>query len=231
MTESPASSSAAAAAAANSSSAPTHIEYSSEAELLTEFRKFMRDPSNLEIATNYLYNSLLDETILGVAYEMHYTLKTGLYEALEGIPEDSKPFSIVDMPDIDIFGASNAKIAMVCTCPKCFQGVSASRFAPHMEKCMGKCTCDRIEAVSRANIGKYFIFFVVVCSGMGRNSFRIASRRIASTRDNNNSTTYFGTTLTDDEDDADWSGEKRRKKIQPIRSNGTKKNGKSSSWK
>lgn len=61
---------------------------------------------------------------------------------------------------------------------------------------------------------------------MGRNSFRIASRRIASTRDNSNSTaTYFGTTLTDDEDDADWSGEKRRKKIQPIRSNGTKKNG------
>lgn len=66
---------------------------------------------------------------------------------------------------------------------------------------------------------------------MGRNSFRIASRRIASTRDNSNNTaTYFGTTLNDDddEDDADWSGEKRRKKIQPIRSNGTKKNGKSS---
>lgn len=141
MAESPSASSSdvVAAGAAASSSSPAHIEYSSEAELLTEFRKFMRDPSNLEIATNHLYNSLLDETILGVAYEMHFTLKTGLFEALEGIPEDNKPFSIVDMPDIDIFGASSAKIAMVCTCPKCFQGVSASRFAPHMEKCMGKC--------------------------------------------------------------------------------------------
>lgn len=61
---------------------------------------------------------------------------------------------------------------------------------------------------------------------MGRNSSRIASRRIASNRDGSN---YFGTAISDDEDDADWSGEKRKKKIQPVRTNGNKKNGKSSS--
>lgn len=121
----------------STSSSGTQIEYSSETELLTEFRKFMRDPSNLEIATNYLYNSLLDETILGCVFEVHYTTTSGLSDALEGIPEQQDQFNIVDMPDIDIFGATNTKIAMVCTCPKCFQGVSASRFAPHMEKCMG----------------------------------------------------------------------------------------------
>lgn len=60
---------------------------------------------------------------------------------------------------------------------------------------------------------------------MGRNSSRIASRRIANSRGDNN---YFTTVLSDDEDDADWSGEKRRKKFQAIRPNGTKKNGKSS---
>lgn len=59
---------------------------------------------------------------------------------------------------------------------------------------------------------------------MGRNSSRIASHRIASREGGN----YFGGGQSDDEDDADWSGEKRKKKIQQIRTNGTKKNGKSS---
>lgn len=59
---------------------------------------------------------------------------------------------------------------------------------------------------------------------MGRNSSRIASRRIANTRDGGN---YFGAD-EDDEDDADWSGEKRKKKIAPVRTNGSKKNGKTS---
>lgn len=63
-------------------------------------------------------------------------------------------------------------------------------------------------------------------SGMGRNSSRIASRRIASSREGGS---YFGT-VSDDEDDTDWSAEKRKKKIQPVRTNGSKKNGKTS-WK
>lgn len=60
--------------------------------------------------------------------------------------------------------------------------------------------------------------------GMGRNSSRIASRRIASSREGGS---YFGT-ASDDEDDTDWSAEKRKKKIQPVRTNGSKKNGKTS---
>uniref|UniRef100_A0A1B0C8V7 SAGA-associated factor 11 n=1 Tax=Lutzomyia longipalpis TaxID=7200 RepID=A0A1B0C8V7_LUTLO len=69
----------------------------------------------------------------------------------------------------------NAKKAIDCTCPNCDRSVAASRFAPHLEKCMG----------------------------MGRNSSRIASRRIASTR--GTSEQLFGTGISDDEDDADWS--------------------------
>lgn len=61
-------------------------------------------------------------------------------------------------------------------------------------------------------------------TGIGRNSSRIASRRIASSRDGNN---YFASVLSDDEDDADWSGDRKKKKIQPVRTNGSKKNGKS----
>lgn len=67
-----------------------HIEYSSEAELLSEYKEYMSDPENVERATNYLYNALLDETILGIAFELHYYHKTGLDVAIEGEPEDTK---------------------------------------------------------------------------------------------------------------------------------------------
>lgn len=175
-----------------------NVEYASEADLMSEFYKYMSDPTNVETATNYLFSSLLDETILGVVFEVHHSIKTGTTDAMEGQPEDSKPYSIVDIPDFDVFGSSTAKKASDCTCPNCDRLVAPSKFAPHLEKCMG----------------------------MGRNSSRIASRRIANAREGAGS--YFGANLTDDEDDADWSGEKRKKKFQAVRTNGNKKNGKSS---
>lgn len=72
----------------NESSA-SKVEYANETELLTEFRRYMCDSTNLERAANYLYNSLVDETIMGVVFELHYLHKTGLDVALEGEPEDS----------------------------------------------------------------------------------------------------------------------------------------------
>lgn len=60
---------------------------------------------------------------------------------------------------------------------------------------------------------------------MGR-ATRVASRRIASSREGSN---FYANSIaiSDDEDDADWSGEKKKKKLPPIRTNGSKKNGKS----
>lgn len=65
------------------------IEYASEAELLSEFKEHMCDPANIERATNYLYNALVEETVIGVAFELHYLHKTGLDVAIEGEPEDT----------------------------------------------------------------------------------------------------------------------------------------------
>lgn len=115
-----------------------HIEYVDEQELKREFRRFMSDPETREKAANYLYESLVDETILGIAYEVHHANKTGSGAAVEGEPEDSKPYTIVDQPDTDVFGSSNTKKAIDCHCPNCNRIVAASRFAPHLEKCMGK---------------------------------------------------------------------------------------------
>lgn len=198
-----------------------HTEFEDEEELITQFNELMTDPDNLETAANYLYESLLDEAILGSVFEMHNLIKTGLLKALEGEPEDPTQFLLVNAPDVDVFGSSkSAKINMDCTCPKCEKLVATARFAPHLEKCMGLlCIQSRIDCEYLR-----FRFFLVCLPGMGRNSSRIASHRIASREGGN----YFGGAQSDDEDDADWSGEKRKKKIQQIRTNGTKKNGKSS---
>ena len=56
---------------------------------------------------------------------------------------------IVDRPGVDVFGNVPTKKQLECVCPNCQRNLAASRFAPHLEKCMG----------------------------MGRNSSRIASRR------------------------------------------------------
>lgn len=117
--------------------------------------------------------------------------------AVEGEPEDQK-YKLIDLPDVDVFGSSNVKKAIDCTCPNCDRLVAASRFAPHLEKCMG----------------------------MGR-ATRVASRRIASSREGSN---FFGSSIaiSDDEDDADWSSEKKKKKLpSKYDRNGSKKNGKS----
>ena len=63
---------------------------------------------------------------------------------------------IVDRHGQDVFGESSATVgkkAFECVCPHCDRTLVAQRFAPHLEKCMG----------------------------MGRNSSRIASKRIANT--------------------------------------------------
>lgn len=56
---------------------------------------------------------------------------------------------IVNESGLDVFGQLPAKKQYECICPNCDRNLAASRFAPHLEKCMG----------------------------MGRNSSRIASRR------------------------------------------------------
>lgn len=62
----------------------------------------------------------------------------------------SLPPEIVDQPGVDIFGqVYNQWKNKECECPNCKRLIAASRFAPHLEKCLG----------------------------MGRNSSRIANRR------------------------------------------------------
>ncbi|NWH75393.1 AT7L3 protein, partial [Piaya cayana] len=86
------------------------------------------------------------------------------------------PTEIVDQPGVDIFGqVYNQWKNKECVCPNCSRSIAASRFAPHLEKCLG----------------------------MGRNSSRIANRRIASS--NNMNKSESDQEDNDDINDNDWS--------------------------
>ncbi|KAH8371555.1 hypothetical protein KR093_007974 [Drosophila rubida] len=176
------------------------------AAITSNFQELIKEPKGLDEAANYLYQTLVDDAVAGIFIETHHLRKTNNLTALDGVCEENaeSTYRICEMPNLDIFGISTAKKPMDCTCPNCDRLVAAARFAPHLEKCMG----------------------------MGRNSSRIASRRLATKEGTSASSSSSSTYLqsgnaggTDDEDDVDWSSDKRKKKsTQNSRNNGSKKN-------
>jgi len=96
-----------------------------------------------------IYTEILDEISTEVCFDIHKQLKLGsLCLNCDSV------LDFVDKPGSDVFGqltsaqrSSNESF----DCPHCSRPVIASRFAPHLEKCMG----------------------------LGRNSSRIATRRIS----------------------------------------------------
>lgn len=95
---------------------------------------------------------------------------------------------IVDQPGLDIFGqVFNQWKSKECVCPNCSRSIAASRFAPHLEKCLG----------------------------MGRNSSRIANRRIANSNSMNKSESDQED--NDDINDNDWSYGSEKKGVRGSR--------------
>ncbi|KAI5619332.1 ataxin-7-like protein 3 isoform 2 [Silurus asotus] len=135
-----------------------------------------------------IYSDLVEDACLGLCFEVHRAVKQGYFFLDETDQESMKDFEIVDQPGLDIFGqVYNQWKNKECVCPNCNRSIAASRFAPHLEKCLG----------------------------MGRNSSRIASRRIASS--NNTSKSESDQEDNDDVNDNDWSygSEKKQSKFPP----------------
>lgn len=109
-------------------------------EIHEKFEEYMEDQENVDSATNFIYDSLVEDLTMGVLFEFHHGIKTGLTEIIEGEPEKEEPLQIVSTPECDVFGLSVVKKTpdCNCSCPNCDRPVSATRFAPHLEKCMGK---------------------------------------------------------------------------------------------
>ncbi|XP_053207220.1 ataxin-7-like protein 3 [Panonychus citri] len=136
-----------------------------------------------------IYNEILDEILLGVCFEIHRASKLGFLFIDESSPQEDQKYVIIDERGLDIFGQAHTQMKkqFECICPNCQRSLAASRFAPHLEKCMG----------------------------MGRNSSRIASKRIASTGKSNDSDGEE----CDNSGDTDWNlahdtrKPKKRKKL------------------
>ncbi|KAM6450412.1 ataxin-7-like protein 3 isoform 1-T2 [Liasis olivaceus] len=143
------------------------------------------DNSKLEALAHDIYTDLIEDTCLGLCFEVHRAVKCGYFFLDDTDPDSMKDFEIVDQPGLDIFGqVYNQWKTKECVCPNCSRSIAASRFAPHLEKCLG----------------------------MGRNSSRIANRRIASS--NNMNKSESDQEDNDDINDNDWSygSEKKAKK-------------------
>ncbi|KAI6656510.1 Ataxin-7-like protein 3 [Oopsacas minuta] len=111
-------------------------------------------PDLLAASLDILFQDLIDQESKSVYFELHRAIKLGYYTALYP-PTDpilkQTAQSVTTTPVVDIFGqGQSAKKVVDCICPQCKRTLAATRLAPHLEKCMG----------------------------MGRNSSRIASRRI-----------------------------------------------------
>uniref|UniRef100_A0A4W5JSJ5 Ataxin-7-like protein 3 n=1 Tax=Hucho hucho TaxID=62062 RepID=A0A4W5JSJ5_9TELE len=144
------------------------------------------DNSKLEAVAQDILSDLVEDACLGLCFEVHRAVKQGYFFLEDTDQETMRDFEIVDQPGVDVFGqVYNQWKNKECVCPNCSRSIAASRFAPHLEKCLG----------------------------MGRNSSRIANRRIV-TGNNTNNKSESDQEDNDDVNDNDWSygAEKKAKK-------------------
>lgn len=156
-----------------------------------------------------IMNELIDDVTLGLCFEVHRGCKMGTLFLSDTDPRSEKEYEIVDRQGVDVFGQVPTKKQFECECPECHRNMAASRFAPHLEKCMG----------------------------MGRNSSRIASRRQAKiAKENELRLAAAGVKLRDsddspdDDNDIDWSYDvdKKIKKLKKDKLSNSPRRNKSS---
>ena len=149
-------------------------------DLAAKTSSFLRKDHNFSLrASEDIFNQMLDEIVLGICFDIHKSIRTGCYAAMQLTAEESPPMSAAGHVDVfglavtTITGLPSLKTVPQIECPNCSRTLAASRFAPHLEKCMG----------------------------MGRNSSRVASRRLANT---NKDSYRDGGHEEEDDDDDEW---------------------------
>lgn len=110
--------------------------------------------------SSQFFEDLLDSIIVDVASESHRIAKLGLDNNLEQEEEelrlsaqararvaDPSNSSETSKYVVDIFGQTHPSVANeVFDCMNCGRSIMAGRFAPHLEKCMGKGRKARLKA-------------------------------------------------------------------------------------
>ncbi|KAL9244342.1 hypothetical protein vseg_018129 [Gypsophila vaccaria] len=110
------------------------------------------DSTSYSQLSSQLFGDLLDSLIVDVASESHRIARLGLDRNLEVEDEElmlsaQARVKVADSSNgdtsgkyvVDIFGQTHPTIANeVFDCMNCGRSIAAGRFAPHLEKCMGK---------------------------------------------------------------------------------------------
>ena len=166
-----------------------------------------KDPDFASKASEEIFNQMLDEIVLGLCFDIHKSIKTGTYSVTQLTAEDSPPIPISG--HVDVFGQPVTTLTGLPTmknvpqieCPNCSsRTLAASRFAPHLEKCMG----------------------------MGRNSSRVASRRLANT---NKDSYRDGGHEEEDDDDDEWVEPGKKENIRRRRDKNSPRRNKNMKFK
>ncbi|KAF8402603.1 hypothetical protein HHK36_010691 [Tetracentron sinense] len=120
----------------------------------------------MQLASHFL-GDILDSIIVDVASECHRIARLGLDRNLEEEEEEMKlsaqarvrvadPSSSSEANSkyvVDIFGQTHPAVANeIFECMNCGRSIMAGKFAPHLEKCMGKGRRARPKA-TRSNTG------------------------------------------------------------------------------
>lgn len=116
---------------------------------------------------SHVFNELLDSIIVDVASECHRIARLGLDRNLDEVEEElhlstQARAKVADPSNsgeasskyvVDIFGQNHPPVAdEVFDCMNCGRSVMAGRFAPHLEKCMGKVNTTKMTVILGASI-------------------------------------------------------------------------------
>lgn len=111
--------------------------------------------------TSHFFEDLLDSVIIDVASESHRIARLGLdinldeeeeelrlsAEARARVADPSNSGEANSKYVVDIFGQTHPPVANdIFDCMNCGRSIMAGRFAPHLEKCMGKGRKARLKA-------------------------------------------------------------------------------------
>ncbi|GAB4859263.1 SAGA-associated factor [Ancistrocladus abbreviatus] len=109
--------------------------------------------SSADQLSSHFFSDLLDSIMVDVASECHRIARHGLDRNLEKMEEELRLSAearakVADPSNsgeangkyiVDIFGQTHPTVASeIFECMNCGRSIAAGRFAPHLEKCMGK---------------------------------------------------------------------------------------------
>ncbi|KAI3428221.1 hypothetical protein D9Q98_006601 [Chlorella vulgaris] len=122
-------------------------------KFVRELKEQLQDEEGMVAQTVKAYTAVVDDVIHNIALEVHRGVQTGVDDLVDvhhrlaagtgssqqavAIPPLAPP--VVKGNMVDVFGNVVPPIALdQVACPSCGRKVAAGRFAPHLEKCMGR---------------------------------------------------------------------------------------------